>query len=245
MVGGAGRDTVVAMGPPSNDRLDDLTAVLLVAEHAVFVEQCLDAGVRAAAGVPLTIEPVDHDTPSAWRSRVVLDAHGIGSRPGERLRLATVTVGHALARAQMAFDCSGPWVEDIPKSAMHRTSVRELPVPPLGAPAWGWGSPRWVRQLWATPARRALMAIGWLALAAWGIEDALTDTAEYRTARGWFAGAIAFPVLVTMFAPVLIRSLVDLARHRNRFPSWDGHLYTLWPSVVVGVAFAVWVATAG
>ena len=233
------------MDLPSDDRPDDLTAVLLVAEHAIFVEECLDAGMRAAAGVALTVERVDHDTPGLWRSRVVLDARGIDDRPGERLRLAAVTVGHVLARSRLMFSCSGPWVEDIPKSAMHRTSVRELPVPPLGAPAVAWGSPRWVRQLWATPARRALMATGWLALAAWGIEDALTDTATYRTERGWFAGAIAFPLLVAMFVPVLIQSLVDLAGRRNRFPSWDGHLYTFGPSVVLGVAFAVWVATAG
>ena len=200
---------LLARDARSAARPEDRCAVLLVGAPADMAERALPLDVRSAAGLPVTVEP---DRASARRALVTIDGR---DATVEDLRRAAVVVGQSLSRSA-AFELTGPHVHDIPWGIMHDPPF-EGAVPPAGAPLQLWLSPRWVRWLWATPTRRAAVALGFVGLAAWFIHHAVHRPEELETRRGLLAVAGA-PICVLLFTPMLVQSLIDVGMRENRWP---------------------------
>jgi hypothetical protein len=78
--------------------------------------------------------------------------------------------------------------------------------------------PRWAKAIWATPARRLLLSIGFLAVAAWMLTSAFADSDAFFAHRRSLIGFVAAPLIVLMFGAQAIEAIGDLIRKRDSVP---------------------------
>jgi len=75
--------------------------------------------------------------------------------------------------------------------------------------------PRWVKAIWATPARRLVLSIGFLAGAAWMLISAFSDPDAFFRHRRSTIGFVAAPLIVLMFGVQAVEAVGDLVRKRD------------------------------
>ena len=75
--------------------------------------------------------------------------------------------------------------------------------------------PGWVKAIWATPARRLVLSLGFLAVAAWILVSAFSDPEGFFGHRRWGAGFVAAPLIVLMFGSQAVEAIGDLLRKRD------------------------------
>ena len=78
--------------------------------------------------------------------------------------------------------------------------------------------PRWVKAIWATPQRRLLLSVGFLAGAAWLLVSAFSDPDAFLEHRRSTVGFVAAPLLVLMFGLQAVEAIGDLVRKRDSVP---------------------------
>jgi hypothetical protein len=78
--------------------------------------------------------------------------------------------------------------------------------------------PRWVKAIWATPERRLLLSVGFLAVGAWMLVSALSDPDAFFTHRRSTVGFVAAPLLGLMFGLQAVEAIADLVRRRDSVP---------------------------
>jgi hypothetical protein len=76
-------------------------------------------------------------------------------------------------------------------------------------------APRWVKAIWATPARRLALSTAVLAVAAWMLISALWDPDEFFQHRRSSVGFVAAPLIVLMFGSQAVEAVGDLLHKRN------------------------------
>jgi hypothetical protein len=75
--------------------------------------------------------------------------------------------------------------------------------------------PAWVKALWATPERRLLLSVGFLAVAAWMLISALSDPDAFFAHRRSAVGFVAAPLIVLMFGVQAVEAIGDLVGKRD------------------------------
>jgi hypothetical protein len=75
--------------------------------------------------------------------------------------------------------------------------------------------PAWVKAIWATPERRLLLSIGFLAVAAWMLISAFSDPDAFFKHRRSTVGFVAAPLIVLMFGVQAVEAIGDLLRKRT------------------------------
>ena len=78
--------------------------------------------------------------------------------------------------------------------------------------------PGWVKAIWATPERRLLLSVGFLAVGAWMLVSAFSDPDAWFDHRRSTAGFVAAPLLVFMFGLQAFEAISDLVRKRDSVP---------------------------
>src|SRR4051794_41702098 len=76
-------------------------------------------------------------------------------------------------------------------------------------------APRWVKAIWATPARRLALSTAVLAVAAWMLISALWDPDEFFQHRRSSVGFVAAPLIVLMFGLQAVEARRGLLHKRN------------------------------
>jgi hypothetical protein len=79
--------------------------------------------------------------------------------------------------------------------------------------------PAWVKALWATPERRLLLAVGFLAVAAWMLISALSDPDAFFEHRRSAVGFVAAPLIVFMFGWQAVEAIGELLHKRDSVPA--------------------------
>jgi len=106
------------------------------------------------------------------------------------------------------------------------------------------GRPAWVKAIWATPERRLVLSIGFLAAAAWMLGSAFSDPDAFFTHRRSTVGFVAAPLIVLLFGLQAVEAVADLVRRRDSVPVF--HRFGWWLDrrgiALVGVYLAVMVA---
>jgi hypothetical protein len=80
---------------------------------------------------------------------------------------------------------------------------------------WMDAAPRWVKAIWATPARRLALSTGVLAVAAWMLISAFSDPDEFFQHRRSSVGFVAAPLMVLMFGAQAVEAVGELLHKRN------------------------------
>jgi hypothetical protein len=78
--------------------------------------------------------------------------------------------------------------------------------------------PAWVKAVWATPERRLLLSVGFLAAGAWILVSAFSDPDTFFARGRSTLGFLAAPLLVLMFGLQAIEAVADLVRKRDSLP---------------------------
>ena len=78
--------------------------------------------------------------------------------------------------------------------------------------------PAWVKAIWATPARRLLLSVGFLAGAAWMLISAFSDPDAFFQHRRSTVGFVAAPLIVLMFGLQAVEAIGDHLRKRDSVP---------------------------
>ena len=78
--------------------------------------------------------------------------------------------------------------------------------------------PAWVKAIWATPERRLLLSVGFLAGGTWILVSAFSDPDAFFEHRRSTVGFVAAPLLVLMFGLQAVEAIGDLARQRDSVP---------------------------
>ena len=78
--------------------------------------------------------------------------------------------------------------------------------------------PAWVKALWATPQRRLVLSVGFLAVAAWMLGSAFSDSDAFFEHRRSTVGFVAAPLLVLMFGLQAVEAIGDLLHKRDSVP---------------------------
>ena len=78
--------------------------------------------------------------------------------------------------------------------------------------------PGWVKAVWATPERRLLLSVGFLAGAAWMLVSAFSDPDAFFEHRRSTVGFVAAPLLVLMFGLQAVEAIRDLVRNSDSVP---------------------------
>jgi len=78
--------------------------------------------------------------------------------------------------------------------------------------------PAWVKALWATPQRRLVLSVGVLAVAAWMLGSAFSDSDAFFEHRRSTVGFVAAPLIVLMFGLQAVEAIGDLLHKRDSVP---------------------------
>ena len=78
--------------------------------------------------------------------------------------------------------------------------------------------PAWVKAVWATPARRLALSVGFLAVAAWMLVSAFSDPDAFFKHRRSTIGFVAAPLIVFLFGLQAVEAVGDLQRKRDSVP---------------------------
>jgi hypothetical protein len=78
--------------------------------------------------------------------------------------------------------------------------------------------PAWVKAVWATPERRLLLSVGFLAVGAWILVSAFSDPDAFFEHRRSTVGFVAAPLLVLMFGLQAVEAIGDLVGKRDSIP---------------------------
>jgi hypothetical protein len=78
--------------------------------------------------------------------------------------------------------------------------------------------PAWVKAVWASPERRLLLSVGFVAVGAWMLISAFSDPDAFFEHRRSTVGLVAAPLLVLMFGLQAVQAVGDLVRKRDSVP---------------------------